>query len=255
MLATAVLVAATALLVPLALPLPGYLLLAVGAAVAWQAGPPIRHALIPLYAAIGILGLTPISTDISLSHIALMGGLLLVSLALPYVWARRHLRPNPIRFSWKIDQLMKRDYAYAAFAIGMAYLLLPFYLRTTGVYLNWPAARTPEEIFLLFLGTNALGFWDELFFICTVLALLRTVLPFRWANLAQAVLFSSFLFALGFRSWGIFFIFLFALFQGIVFRRTQSLSYVLFIHLGIDFILFLTLLHLHGSVRIPFLIT
>ena len=51
----------------------------------------------------------------------------------------------------------------------------------------------------LFVGVNAVGIWDELFFICVVLALLRPHFPFWLANLLQAAVFVSFLWELGYR--------------------------------------------------------
>ena len=65
---------------------------------------------------------------------------------------------------------------YLAAVVVMGYALLPAYMVNTGVYGNWPAVF-PEGIFRLFLGTNVLGIWDELFFICTVFVLLRRHLP------------------------------------------------------------------------------
>ena len=57
--------------------------------------------------------------------------------------------------------------------VALGYLVLPYYLITTGVYENWPAVSSAGEVGRLFLGTNALGIWDELFFVCTCFALLR----------------------------------------------------------------------------------
>jgi hypothetical protein len=48
--------------------------------------------------------------------------------------------------------------------------------------------------------------------------------------LLQAVLFTSFLFKLGFTGWGPVMIFIFAIIQGVVFRKTDSLFYVITIH-------------------------
>ena len=55
------------------------------------------------------------------------------------------------------------------------------------------ATRMRAPSVALFVGTNALGTWDELFFICTCFALLRRHLVDWQANLIQAVLFTSFL--------------------------------------------------------------
>ena len=50
--------------------------------------------------------------------------------------------------------------------------------------------------------------------------------PLAQANVLQAVLFTSFLWELGFHAWAPFFIFPFALLQALIFTRTKSLSYI-----------------------------
>ena len=110
---------------------------------------------------------------------------------------------------------------YLAAVVVMGYALLPAYMVNTGVYTNWPAVSDPEGIFRLFLGTNVLGIWDELFFICTVFVLLRRHLPLAQANVLQAVLFTSFLWELGFHAWAPVFIFPFALLQALIFTRDE----------------------------------
>ncbi|MEO5691066.1 MAG: CPBP family glutamic-type intramembrane protease [Candidatus Saccharimonadales bacterium] len=120
--------------------------------------------------------------------------------------------------------------------------------------MNWPAVSTANEVLRLFIGTNALGIWDELFFICTVLVLLRRHFPFWQANLLQAVLFTSFLYELGFGAWGPAMIFIFALIQGLIFKVTQSLPYIVMVHLLFDLVLFMVLLHAHNPNIFPIFI-
>ena len=107
----------------------------------------------------------------------------------------------------------------------------------------------------LLIGTEALGLWDELFFVLTILAILRQYMPFWWANCIQAILWTLFLYQLSFRSWGPVFIFAFALLQGYIFLRTKSLLYLLSIHLTLDFILFLALVHAHYPELVRIFIT
>jgi hypothetical protein len=78
--------------------------------------------------------------------------------------------------------------AYIAFTAALAYLILPFYLASTGSYHNWTVEPGALNLFRLFIGTNGLELWDELFIVATVLAVFRFYLPFRWANIAQAIL-------------------------------------------------------------------
>jgi membrane protease YdiL (CAAX protease family) len=93
---------------------------------------------------------------------------------------------------------------------------------------------------------NAVGTWDELFFICTCFALLRRHFPVWLANLLQATIFASFLWELGYREWGPLLTAPFALLQGWVFTRTGSLTYVLAVHLLFDAIVFLAIVHAHN---------
>jgi membrane protease YdiL (CAAX protease family) len=92
---------------------------------------------------------------------------------------------------------------------------------------------------------NAVGLWDELFFICTVFALLRRHFPMWTANLLQAVGFVSFLWELGYQSWGPALTVPFAVLQGYIFQRTRSLAYVVTVHLSFDLIIFMILVHAH----------
>ncbi|MEK7153879.1 MAG: CPBP family glutamic-type intramembrane protease, partial [Patescibacteria group bacterium] len=122
-------------------------------------------------------------------------------------------------------------------------------------YLNWSVELDPSHIIRLFLGTNALGIWDEVFFVGVCLALLRQHMPFIWANCIQATLWTAFLYELGFRGWGPFAVFFFALSQGYIFKRSKSFLYIITVHLTIDFILFLVLIHLHHPEHLRIFVT
>ena len=116
----------------------------------------------------------------------------------------------------------------------MAVVLLPFYFISSGAYQNWPAVHEPDAVIRLFIGVNAVGIWDELFFICTIFTLLCRHFPVWLANLLQATVFVSFLWELGYQSWGPLLTIPFALVQGAIFRMTRSLSYVVTVHLLFD---------------------
>lgn len=211
-----------------------------------------RHMLV-LAAAMGLLGIVPINTDISYGHMLGMGTVLLATVALPFIITTHGFKEEIITFPFRFGRKWyKREIAYVFFAGFASYLILPFYLYGTGSYLNWEAVLEPSHIARLFIGTNALGIWDEIFFVGVCLALLRKHLPFIWANIAQAALWTTFLYELGFRGWGPFVIFPFALSQGYIFKRSKSLLYIITVHLTIDFMLFLVLVHLHnpGYLRI-----
>jgi membrane protease YdiL (CAAX protease family) len=193
-----------------------------------------------------ILGFMPIDTRLGYNRIATWVLVMSLTIGIPYLATRFRLKDRAIRFPFTVGRAWyKKEIAYILFAGLMAYLLLPYYLASTGSYLNWHVQANASEIIRLFVGTNGLAIWDELFFICVCLALLRKHLPFWAANLAQAALWTTFLYELGFRGWGPIAIFVFALSQGVVFKNTKSLLYIITVHLTIDFVLFLVLIHLH----------
>lgn len=205
------------------------------------------HFLI-LYVCLSVLGLTHINTDVSLSHMFSMSLKLLFVLLFAYGFTK-FLTPSQLldfQFRWAVvKQAQNLNYLLIGFVLGS--VLIPFYLWHSQAYLNWFVDFKIAEILKLFIGTNALGIWDELFFINIVFVLLRFHLNFWKANLAQAVLFTTFLFELGFTGWGPLIIYPFALTQGYVYEKTKSLGLVLILHLTLDFILFCSLLYWHWS--------
>lgn len=205
-----------------------------------------------IYISVGILAFTPITTDISYSHIFQMGSALTLAVSIPYLVSRYIYKDYLIRFKFHHGRnWYKLEIAYIGLTVLVSYFLLPFYLKNTGAYLNWTVEPGISNITRFFIGTNALGIWDELFFVSTVLGILRKYLSFNWANLVQATLFTSFLYELGFTGWGFMMIYLFALIQGYVFKKTESLFYIITIHLSLDFVLFLALINAHHPTWIP----
>jgi CAAX amino terminal protease family. len=199
-----------------------------------------------------IISAVPLNADLSIRHMLLMGGALALAVVVPYVVSRFGYRDHLVRF----PVLTGRRWPTAAklYLIGvvaLGYLILPFYLISTGVYLNWPDASDPSVFVRLFIGVNAVGIWDELFFICTTFTLLRHHFPDWLANILQAVIFSSFLWEIGYESWGPLLTFPFAMLQGYTFKLTKSLTYVVSVHLIFDFVLFLALVHAHNRDWLP----
>ncbi len=207
--------------------------------------PVIRHFLL-LTGALALIASVPINTGISYSHMLIMGSVLAAVVVIPYLVTTHFFKEKVITFPFRHGRKWyRREIAYVFFAGIVAYLALPFYLSNTGSYLNWAVELDTSHIVRLFIGTNGLGIWDELFFVGVCLTLLRRHMPFWWANSIQAALWTIFLYELGFRGWGPFAIFPFALSQGYIFRKSKSLLYIITVHLTIDFVLFLTLIHLH----------
>lgn len=209
-----------------------------------------------IYLSLGLLAITPITTDISYWHMLEMSLTLGLAVAIPYMVSRYVFKDNVVHFKWHHGRKwLNKEILYIGFTAVVAYFLLPFYLRNSGAYINWSVSPGLSNIIRLFIGTNGLGIWDELFFVSTVLGILRKYVSFTWANLIQSVLFTSFLFELGFTGWGPLMIWPFALIQGYVFKQTDSLFYVITIHLTLDFILFLALINAHHPTWIPIFIT
>ena len=205
-----------------------------------------------IYLSLGILGFTAITTDISLRHMVLMGIALTLAVFIPYCVSRFIYKDRLVRFNFHHGRSWyKSEVLYIFITAAIAYLLLPFYLKNTNAYLNWTVEPGVGNIIRLFIGTNALGIWDELFFISTILGILQRFTGFYWANLAQSIMFTSFLYELGFTSWGFVVIYFFAFIQGYVFKKTESLFYVITIHLTLDFILFLAIVNAHHPTWIP----
>lgn len=233
--------------------IPGYLMLAAGLVAAWLTDRSGRTSRLLADLALIALGQVIISTislkaDISYPSIVrfalVLGGAVLV----PYVISRYVYGDRVIRFPWRTGRRWTRtQWLYLIGVITAGWLVLPFYFITSGVYTNWPTVTEPDEIARLFVGVNAVGTWDELFFICTVFALLRRHFPTWQANLLQAVVFVSFLWELGYQSWGPLLTIPFALIQGYTFKLTKSLTYVLVVHLLFDAIVFMVIVYAHNG--------
>ena len=252
--------AAAVLLFGVQVQLAGYAMLAVGLGVAWLTDHSGRTSrLLPDLALIA-LGQVIISTisleaDISYGNMALMGTVLALAVVVPYVVSRFVYGDRVIRFPWRTGERWTRtQWIYLIGITVAAWLILPFYFITSGVYQNWPTVTEPDEIARLFVGVNAVGTWDELFFICTVFALLRRHFPTWQANLLQTIVFVSFLWELGYQSWGPLLTIPFALIQGYTFKLTKSLTYVLVVHLIFDAFVFMVIVYAHTGVPPIFLL-
>lgn len=233
--------------------IPGYLMLAVGLLAAWltdRSGRTTRLLADLALIALGqvIISTMPLAADISYPSMARFAVVLGSAVAVPYLISRYVYGDRVIRFPWRTGRRWTRtQWLYLIGVIAAGWLILPFYFITSGVYQNWPTVTAPDEIIRLFIGVNAVGTWDELFFICTVFALLRRHFPPWQANLLQAVVFVSFLWELGYQSWGPLLTIPFALIQGYTFKLTKSLTYVLVVHLIFDAMVFMVIVYAHNG--------
>jgi membrane protease YdiL (CAAX protease family) len=227
----------------------GWAMLAAGLLAGWFAGGSdrrlVRHLAL-IATSLFVISLIPLKADLSNPAIARFAVVLGLAVLIPYVVSHHVWREDIIRFPVRTGRWTRFEWTYLVIVVVLGYLILPVYFISSGAYLNWPAISTPDEIARLFVGVNAVGLWDELFFICTVFALLRQHFSFWQANVLQATVFVSFLYELGYQSWGPLLTIPFALLQGYIFQRTKSFLYVLVVHLSFDVIIFGVLVHAHN---------
>ena len=204
--------------------------------------------------ALGMLIVSVIPLAAELDNLAMLRFTLALggAVVVPYLVSRFVYRDRAIGFPWRTGRRWGRlQWGWLIAVLVLGWLILPFYFISSGVYQNWPVVDSPELIARLFVGVGAVGIWDELFFICTVFALLRRHFPDVVANLLQMVVFVSFLWELGYREWGPVLTIPFALLQGFIFLRTHSLAYVVTVHLLFDAVVFAVLVHAHNPGLLP----
>lgn len=192
---------------------------------------------------ITVLHLTRIDGDTTNGHfleLALMlgVGILLIPALLAKYWLKESLDYSWFNGRWSLKMWV---WFPMGFVLAFAFLWVYFNHWTPTLHYSWPlpleGPRGPA-LWRLFWGCNFVGVWDELAFINFVFVLLSRHFGFREANLAQAFFFTSFLHEMAFVGWGPVVIFIFALVQGLTYRRTQSLFYIVILHLMIDSVLF-----------------
>ncbi|MFJ4252948.1 CPBP family intramembrane glutamic endopeptidase [Microbacterium sp. NPDC090003] len=238
----------------------GWVLLAIGIGISWAiergrvtaSAPSLTRDLSLI--ALGLLVVSVIPLAAELDNLAMLRFTLALggAVAVPYLVSRFVYRDRAISFPWRAHRRWGRlQWGWLVAVLVLGWLILPFYFITSGVYANWPVVDTPDLIARLFVGVGAVGIWDELFFICTVFALLRRHFPDAVANVLQSIVFVSFLWELGYREWGPLLTIPFALLQGFIFLRTHSLAYVVTVHLLFDAVVFAVLVHAHNPGLLP----
>lgn len=234
----------------------GFVMLAVGLAGLWLCPRDFRRDMALVYGCVALLGLTPINTSTEFPHTLTMGIPLFLVVFGPYCISKYVYKNNLVRFPFgRGREWQRRELFYVLFTATVGFLLLPLMLRSGDSYLNWEIEPGAWNMAESYIGLNVVGIWDELFFVSTLLGIYRRHLPFWLANAAQAVFFTSFLYTLGFQGWCPLVIFPFALTQGYIFKHTDSLLYVLTIHLTLDLVLHLALVYLHYPHWLPFFVT
>ena len=233
------LLATIVLWIPLEQWLLGGISAAIFAASLVKESPPRRLRYGALASAVVVLTVAPINTRTDNQHSLTMALFFLAALVLPtlILW-----REKIITFKLLPNKLDWVDVAYTLLSIPLAWggFRLYFGVLSPEVPFNWSLPPTPdnEELLRLFLGINAVGIWDELFFVNIGYAVLRSLFPPRIANPAQAVLYTAVLYDMAFTGWGPLFVYTLALTQGAMYERSKVLLYVLVVHLIVDYFLF-----------------
>ena len=198
-----------------------------------------RILFLALFAPLVVLALAPIHTGLDPAHMTVLGGALAAAVALPALLLRGS---RVLEFRLLPRHLDAVDLGYTLLSIPLAWgaFALYFGVLSPEVPYNWTLPPEPDawELVKLFVGINAVGIWDELFFVNTCYAILRALFPAPVANAGQTVIYTSVLWDMAFSGWGPLFVALLAITQGAMYERSRVLLWVLIVHLIVDYFLF-----------------
>ncbi|NLT69511.1 MAG: hypothetical protein GXX91_02295 [Verrucomicrobiaceae bacterium] len=238
-------VLATVLLIPAAQWIAGSICAIVAAwLVATDEEPKLRRRMAILLGCVVLLGLTDINPSLSNENFLKVGVPFTLVIVVPAILQQFGDR-GIIRYCFWPVHWRRRDVIYTILSVPLAWIVLKSYEwgnRTffeDELFRHWTLGPEPDpaEIRRLFIGINLVGIWDELFFVNTAFALLRSLFSFRLANAVQAVLYTAVLYDMAFTGCGIFIVFFFAWTQGSMFEKSESLLWVLVVHLVVDYFL------------------
>jgi hypothetical protein len=224
----------------------GWPLLAAGLLAGWRTGDH-RWAKTTVLLAwlIGLLHFTNIDGKTDDGHVLELVIKLGLGVLLVPALAARYWLKEPLDYSWFQGRWSLKMWLWLplGFVLAYGFMWLYFHVLTPDLHHSWPlppidSPDRAEAMWRLFWGCNFVGIWDELAFINFVFVLLHRHFRFGEANLAQALFFTSFLHEMAFVGWGPVVIYLFALIQGLTYKKTGSLFYIVILHLMIDSILF-----------------
>src|SRR5256885_4616178 len=105
----------------------GWILLCTGLVVLLFCSKQLRKDLFLIYISLALLGITPITTDISYFHIFQMGSTLSLAIAIPYLVSRFIYKDYHVRFKFHHGRSWyKTEILYIVFTAVIAYIVLPF---------------------------------------------------------------------------------------------------------------------------------
>ena len=209
--------------------------------------PSLRRRMGVLLGCVLVLTLCDINTGLTNRNFLQVGLPFAAVVVAPALILRRS-DPGVIRFALWPRRFRWVDILYVLLSVPLAYLLLKFYWWIDPNMSNhWPlpGVKDPQQTLRLVVGINAVGIWDELFFVNTSYAILRSQFGFKTANAAQAVLYTCVLYDMAFTGIGPVIVYVFAWTQGSMFEESENLLYVLLVHLIVDVFLVAAILGGH----------
>ncbi len=208
--------------------------------------PEIRRRQGVLLIVVAMLGAIDINPSLDNENFIRLSVAFFLALVVPYLWLKFRGDGEVIRYRFLPKKWRWADPIYTVLSVPLAIGILLFYawgnqaLFGNELFRQWTLPEpVPDlgEIRRLFIGINLVGIWDELFFINTSFAILRSLYRFPIANALQAVLYTALLFDMAFVGLGAIIVFLFALTQGSMYEKSEGLLWVLIVHLIVDFVL------------------
>jgi len=246
--------ATTVMLIPLEWFVAGAVAFIACAVLVWRdPEPTLRRRMSVLLGCLAVLSVAPINTSTELIKFVTLGGPFLLVVLIPALILAR-TDPGVIRYRIFPRKFRWLDIFYVVISIPLSYLIIKGYFHVSShMPFQWPLPPEPEDgaMTRLFWGINCVGVWDELFFVNTVYAVLRSLFVFRIANAAQAVVYTSVLYHMAFTGIGPFVVYFFAWTQGSMFEESENLLYVLVVHLIVDFFLYHAILQGHYPGYVP----
>ncbi|MEM7699283.1 MAG: hypothetical protein AAF236_12875, partial [Verrucomicrobiota bacterium] len=185
--------ASTLLLIPLHQWILGTLVAVATLILIWRDPEPrLRRRLSVLFGCLAILAITDINPSLSNANFLQLGIPFTLVLVIPWIIGRFGgvEEREVIRYRFWPKRWRRADVVYTILSVPLAWGILSFYSWANlawfdhELFRNWtlPEIADESEIRRLFIGINLVGIWDELFFINTVYALLRSLFRFPVAN-------------------------------------------------------------------------